>query len=100
MKELTGTARALEALGEALRKADSDLYLANARAENLDKEVKELREQRAKLTEALQAAERDRDDACKYALVLEKRLEAIIEEYRQPRPSCETRSKKEEGAEC
>lgn len=100
MKEQTGTERALEALGEALKKADSDLCVANTRAENLGKQVKELNEQCALLTEALQAAEKERDDVCKYAKVLENRLEAIIEEYRQPRPSCETRSKKEEGAKC
>lgn len=100
MKELTGTERALDALGEALKKADSDLYLANVRAETLEKEIKELREHRAKLTAELQAAEQDRDDACKYALVLEKRLDAIIEEYRKPTPACETRGGKERAEKC
>lgn len=100
MKELTGTERALEALGEALKKADSALNIANCTIENYREQVAAQREHEKMLEEALLAAEKEIKAERERADVLERRLEVIIEEYRQPRPRCETRSAKEEAQEC
>lgn len=100
MKELTGTERALEALGEALKRKDSELNIANCTIENYREQVATLKRDVKMLEEALHAAENERDAALKAQRVAENRLEAVVEEYRRPTLKLEVRGKKERGVPC
>lgn len=96
MKESTGIEIALEALGEALKKSDSDLYIAEKRAESLGEQISGLREQVAMLEEALLAADKERMAANERERVLQARIDAIIEKYQPKQPQLELRGGAEE----
>ena len=81
MTEHNGIARALEVLGDKIVETETFLLVAENERDDLEKQACELREQKKYLTERLQQAEADRDEACQYALQLERLLEECRKAY-------------------
>lgn len=81
MIEQAGIARALEVLGDKIGEAEGLRRLAIEAKEAYKREADELREKNKELTERLKSAEEDRDNACSYALKLERLLEECREAY-------------------
>ena len=81
MREPEGIVKAFEALGDEITKKEAALRHVMNQRYDLQKEVDELRAKVKELTEQLKQTEAERDDACRYALKLEKLLEGCKEIY-------------------
>lgn len=74
MTEHSGIARALEVLGDKIVETEDFLHDVECQLSSANRELESLREQNRELTERLQQAEADRDNACSYAVQLERLL--------------------------
>ena len=83
MTEHSGTARALEVLGDKIVETEDYLLDVENQLSNANRELESLREQNKELTERLQQAEADRENACSYALQLERLLEECSKVYKE-----------------
>lgn len=83
MTEPTGIVRAIEVLGDEIKKQEAALRHVMNQRDDLKRENGELREQNKELTERLKQAEDDRDAACSYALQLERLLEECRKVYNE-----------------
>ena len=81
MREAEGIVRALEVLGDEITKNEAALRHVMNQRDEIKKEADVLRAKVKELTEQLQRAEAERDDACHYALKLEKLLEGCKAVY-------------------
>ncbi len=81
MRETEGIVRALAVLGDEITKNEAALRHVMNQRDEIGKEADALRAKVKELTEQLKQAEEARDDACRYALKLEKLLEGCKAVY-------------------